>query len=491
MTLAPLTLTPNQEEDVARMLADQSGGVLIASELGTGKTVVAVEYVIRHGDRRVLVACPLATRIGWQRTFERQGSDLPVYRIDSTKAGKEGQARYEAKEEGIFLVGHSMFRRRIGVFERKALFPDVFIYDEVQDVCNYKSEGFKALKKVRAKQRIGISGTWFGNKFANSWAPPRWLWYGLPGDTASDTHIDSSFHRWKVDWAVLEHDPHNKSEHGDNRKVVAEKDPGAWANYLPLYIRREATYDTSVVSEDIYVELSRSQRKAYDDLERDALTWLKDHPLVTDLPITTRIRMRQFTLGDLSFEEDGGVGFALDCKSAKLDALVEFLANRPGENVLIYTDSKRFAKVVVDRLGDKAREWSGDTPQPVRENLISKFGADFNYLVATIAAMGAGVDGLQHVCNTVVWLSQSEDASLNEQALGRLHRTGQTKDVLSIYIKAVDTLDEGVYGRLLATTLANRTSMTEHNSRVDEAYARGDIEMGAALHDALAMFHNL
>lgn len=451
--MQPLTPTPDQECDIQAMLTNTTGGHLVASELGTGKTLVVVEYVRRLGAQRVLVVCPLGTRIGWERTFNRQGVDLPVRRIESTKAGREAQAAFAAAEPGIFLIGHAMFRRKADLWTRTWDL-DVVVYDEVQDVCNRKSQGFKVLKKLKAAQKVAISGTFFGNKFENSWAPARWLWTDLDADTVSGKYVDTSFYRWRAQWCKTEHDPFTF----DKIKAVGEKEPGAWNAYLPLYIRTEAKYQTSVVHEDIYVELSRSQRKMYDDLERDALTWLGDNPLVADLPITTRIRLRQATLADLSLSDEGEVYFDPEAKSSKLDALKEFLANRPDDNALIYTDSKRYAKVLAHRLGNSAL-WDGDTPQAAREQMLTDFGTKFQYLIATISAMGPGVDGLQHVCNTVVWMSQSENQNLNEQALGRLHRTGQTKDVLSVCIKGVDTLDDGVYSRLLATELANRASL--------------------------------
>lgn len=456
-------MTPDSEQErcIQQMLEGDSGGALIASEVGAGKTLMAVEYVVRSGARRVLVVCPLGTRIGWQRTFERQGFKHPVRRVETNKAGKEAQAAFEAGEPGVFLIGHAMFRRKADLWaKRKPL--DVAIYDEIQDVSNPQSKGFGTLRKLKATYKIAISGTWFGNKFERAWTGPRWVWYDYEGQGTEYTgnrHVDTSHLRWKTRWCKQEYDPFT----WDKKRVVGEREPGAWNAWLPLYIRTTADLDVQAINEDIFVELSRSQRKVYDDLERDALTWLGDNPLVTDLPITTRIRLRQVTLGDLSFDEaDGGsITFAPDCKSTKFDALEEFLDNNPDDNVLIYTDSRKFAEVVVGRLGEKAALWAGSTSQEDRERLLITFGRPGGpqYIVAVIAALGAGVDGLQHVCHTVVWLSETEDNNLNHQALGRILRRGQKHTVRNVYVKAVDTLDEGIYARNISTELANRASL--------------------------------
>lgn len=468
-------LTPDSEQEkcIQQMLANDSGGVLIASEVGAGKTVIAVEYVVRSGAQRVLIVAPLGTRIGWQQTLERQGFKHPVRRIESNKAGKAAQAAFEAGESGAYLIGHAMFRRKADVWERTRDL-DVAIYDEVQDVSNPQSQGWKVLKKLKATQRIAISGTWFGNKFERAWTGPRWVWWDYEGEgthSTGDRHVDTSWHRWKAVWCAREYDPFT----WDNKKVVGELKPGAWNAYLPLYIRTEAKLDVEAITEDLYVELTPKQRKAYTEMENDSLTWLKDNPLVAALPIITRTRLRQMALGDITaevmgYDENGhpqyNVEFDPDGKFPKIDVLKEFLSNNEDEPVLIYTHSAKFAKIVRDKLGDRAALWAGETPQADREALLSTFGRPGGpkYIVAVIAALGAGVDGLQHTCHTVVWLSETEDNNLNHQALGRILRRGQKHNVRNVYIKALDTLDQGIYNRNLKTELENRASLRKNES---------------------------
>ncbi len=227
---------------------------------------------------------------------------------------------------------------------------------------------------------------------------------------------------------------------------------------LPCYVE----FPTKVgeaVTETRYVDLTPAQRKMYEQMEADSLAWLRDNPLVAELPVVQRIRLRQMTLGTVTFDDEGGIGFDLDCKSSKLDALREILADLEDEPVLILTDSQRFAEVVVHRLGDKAREWSGKVSHADREKLITDFGKNFRWLVATIPSLAEGIDGLQQVCANVVWLSKSENMTLNHQALGRLVRTGQQRQVTSYEIVARETLDEGVLSRLIENQLEMAKSL--------------------------------
>ena len=84
------------------------------------------------------------------------------------------------------------------------------------------------------------------------------------------------------------------------------------------------------------------------------------------------------------------------------------------------------------------------------------------YLVAVIPAIAEGVDGLQHATRNIIWLSRSDNRILNEQAMKRVHRQGQTRQVHSFDIVALDTYDSGVLSNQLQQALQmNRTLKSE------------------------------
>ena len=83
---------------------------------------------------------------------------------------------------------------------------------------------------------------------------------------------------------------------------------------------------------------------------------------------------------------------------------------------------------------------------------------EVKYIVAVISAIAEGVDGLQHATRNIVWVSRSDNRILNEQAMKRVHRHGQTRQVHSFDIVALDTYDSGVISTQLQKALEmNRT----------------------------------
>lgn len=436
-----LTPTSEQEAAIEKIVSEPTKSALIAAELGTGKTLISVEAALRLGVRTVLVAAPLGTRVGWERRFAGQGWTAPIHRVTSKAEGKAAFEALKAKQAGVYIVGREYLRR----LDWSKVKPDLVIADECHFFANRKSVSNRKMNSIKSTYRFGVSGTWFGNKFENAWAITRWLW-------PDKTIVDNSFWRWASQWAKIEYDPFA------GQKITGEKNPGAYVAQLPCYIYIKAA-DFDVVEDVRYVELTPTQRKMYNQMELESVAWLGENPLVSEVPITQRIRLRQMTLGTVTFNAEGEVDFALNCNSGKIEMLKEILSDLDDEPVLILTDSARFAKVVKHRLGDKAALWIGGVSHKEREALIDSFGRSVQYLVATIPAIAEGVDGLQDRCANMVWLSKSENALMNEQVSKRLVRTGQTRPVTSYEIVAENTLDEGVMSRLLQTMLENRQSL--------------------------------
>lgn len=432
-----LTPTPQQATAIGRIVHEQTRATLNGSTMGAGKTLIAVESAKGLNAETILVIAPLGTRVGWKVTFERQGVTLPFKWINSTKGGKQALADWEWQLPGIYFVGVEYFAR-LG-WEGKARtkvwakVPDMVMFDEVHRAQNRTSKTFKTLKQLNAGYKMAMSGTPTGNKFDGAWSVTKWLWPNV---------VPNSYWEWVDTWCAVQYDHFAPN----NKKIVGEKKPGAFFNSLPCYVRIESELDVQLEEYVSYVELSTEQRKAYDQLEKNMITWVQGNPLVVEFPISLRARLRQATLGMFSVDADGEVTFADDCKSSKIDAMLDILHNEwDDEPALILTDSRKFADVVVSRLNGRALAWHGNVSQAEREERKKAFiDGSLDYIVAVTSAIAEGVDGLQHATRNVLWLSRSDNRLLNEQAMARVMRQGQIRGVRSIEIVAVDTYDSGV-----------------------------------------------
>lgn len=456
--MQPLTPYPYQELDIEKLISNGGTGV-VATQVGGGKTLIAIEVAKRLGTVTNFVIAPKGThKRAWEQTILRQIPDASVKYVNSTKQGKQAFVDLEAGKAGWYIISPEFFRGHHWV----GITPDLAIFDEIHRASNRKSATAKMLHTLKAKRRIGMSGTIAGNKIEGMWSVLRWVYPEIAG---------RSFWNWVDVYCKTEVD------FFAGKVVSAEKQAGIIVGSIPCYIRhlkREKCCDfhpegidyelPPMTTEVRTVSLSAEQARIYKRLEKDLFVWLGENPLAVEVPVAARIRLRQITLGVPMIDDDGIVSFAEDCKSTKIDELFQIISDHPaGEQMLVLTHSQKFAKVVVQRLrkaGLTAFEWSGTQPQPVRDKALEAFiGGEIQFIVAVISAIGEGTDGLQEAANVMVWLSKDDNRLLNEQAAGRLDRRGQKRSVLSYEIVAEDTYDEGQLSNLIEKQLQMNTSL--------------------------------
>lgn len=455
---SPLVPYPYQERDI-QALVDSNGTGIVATQVGGGKTLIAVEVAKRLETGVNLVIAPKGThKRAWEKTIKRQIPEAQVRYVNSTKAGKEAWLALNQHESAWYLISPEYFRR----FSWTGCMPQFAVFDEIHRASNRKAKTSIILNTLKAERRLGLSGTIAGNKIEGFWAVLRWIYPKVAG---------RSFWKWVDEYCTTRFDPFA------GKIVAGEREQGAIVNSIPCYIRhlkRDECCDfhpegmdselPRMVEEQRIVQLSPEQKKIYKAFEKELFVWLGENPMIAEVPVAQRIRLRQITLGVPSIDDEGVVHFADDCKSSKLDEVDQILGDLPeNEPVLLLTHSQKFAKVATERLNKKygkAFEWSGAKSQAVRDQALEAFiSGEIRFIVAVISAIGEGTDGLQERCSTVIWLSRDDNRMLNEQAAGRLDRQGQKQSVLSFDIIAEDTYDEGQLSKLVTDQLKMNVSL--------------------------------
>lgn len=435
-----MELRPQQQLTVDAILNDKNH--LSGSLGGFGKTLVGVEAALRSGAKKVLIVCPLKVIRNWQKTFDLQrGYQEPLKRLDSTKQGKLNFLDLTEGAEGIYIIGWEMMR----TLHWGRLHFDFAIADEIHRACNRKSATADMLHTVNATYKVGFSGTPAGNKTEGLWSVCHWLWP----------------ERYPHYWPWIGHHFHKgmvqvgRERNGQPKmvmEVTAEKDPGMVWSLIPSKTRFASEQKNRVIIHEIEVDLLPAQRKVYKTFEEESFVWLDENPMFEELPGVKAMRLRQLALGvpQVTYDEFGEpiINFDLECKSTKIDAVLELLddLNAGGTiPVMIYCHSRKFVEVVVHRLnkrGHRAVGFVGGQTEEEINHKIEGFGTHHDIIVATIGSIGEGVDGLQFVCNTEIWLSLDTNRLLNRQAGWRLDRTAQTEDHINRYfIRALDTIE--------------------------------------------------
>ena len=454
-------------------VAAAGGTGLLALALGAGKTLVALTCAERSlkeegkepEDARVLIVAPLHTIDGWRRHV-REVWGLELRECAAT--GKDRKANLEAlwnrEEHGVFFIGWSLTTARnkhkkkdnrtgkmVSAPDTHAfggtLF-DILIADEVHRACNHKSLNSKVLCRIRSRRRLALSATPAGNLPVNIFGALKFLW---PVRYTSFTRFADFFFK-------SQYNPFSAS--GFGKLYGEEKQPGRVRATTPCWVsvtRQEALPELADVDiRRVAATMTRDQTRVYKQWRDKAIAWLDDHPVAVNLPVVLDTRLQQATLAQpVVMDMTTSVGtpkevvtFDKDARSGKIDALLDILQDLNGERVIVFTHSRKFLIPLrwrLEKAGYRVEQVSGDDHEGWR-----KFRDDrgVQILLAVVSAIAEGVDGLQTDCHTEIWLSRDSSLVINEQAQGRLHRSGQKRGVVRYLVQCPGTIDDTVVGRL-------------------------------------------
>lgn len=437
--------TVAQEREINRTACAirDGGGALLAWEPGCGKTYGAIWVTQKlDADERVIVVCPKRVIPSWQASIKTITGQEAKILSRTTKAGRTNIEDMLGGADGWWVINFELLVSLGKAVEAKK-WPNVslskksfniVVVDEVHCITNHRTQSFRAVKALKSKYRLGLSGTPAGNKPVNIYGVLKFL---------NPDSVDRSFYRFADKFFVSKFNPFAASPYA--RIYGGEKNPGAL---------RDSVGDkwSSVGGSEVFGDLppvnvqrvvcgmKREQRRMYREFVDHRLAIMDGGVTAASSAAVLDGRLRQITLGPLrivgdnvEFEERG---------SSKIDATLDILSDLPqDERVILWCHSRKFMTPLRKRLADagyQSVELSSDYRDEWRRFLESDGPRVF---CAVIAAAAEGIDGLQNVCNTEIWLSEDNSVILNLQASARLNRKGQTRRVNRFLLQCENTVD--------------------------------------------------
>jgi len=188
---------------------------------------------------------------------------------------------------------------------------------------------------------------------------------------------------------------------------------------------------------EIEVKLTGAERKVYDNLVKHQWGKLGEVEVITDnaLSLTTRLNQLTSDWGTLNDQLHAGTKV-----HAAIDLVRNLLAR--DEQVVVFAKYKHTVGRIMAGLLDVAVEYTGDWPPVIRETAIKRFcSGEVQVIVGTLDSLSEGIDGLQHAASNIVMVDRHWTPAKNDQAIGRLRRSGQEKVVTVYHVFAADTID--------------------------------------------------
>lgn len=414
-------LLPWQDED-ADWIAKQN--CILASDCGTGKTIIAVESVRRHARGPVLVIAPRLTKEWWAETVREQEAGYPGVCESAGRGIPWERVRQWEGSKLLWVIVHPT-AVRLNYGKMLKIDWDTIIVDEAHRFKNRNAKQTRALWKLHARRKIMLTATPWGNSPADMWAL---LHYLYPKSYTSYWRFYDKY----VDYYQPQGQRFRKVNGGKNLRQLA-------AEVAPYYRKRrkEDVLDLPpLLYKDIPIALSPKQAALYRQLVNEAYAELYGKEVIIENAIVRLLRLQQCSL-DPGLMAEGLPAFTLNEVPAKVEWLNEWLEDHPDEPVVITSRFRKFVEKWLVNLAPDAVIVGG-----MKERDVQKAIAHFNKhgrLVGTLDAIKEGLN-LQYA-QTMIVMDGTYSSVAEYQLSQRIHRIGQvgSHQVIHLVGKFEDT----------------------------------------------------
>ena len=200
-------------------------------------------------------------------------------------------------------------------------------------------------------------------------------------------------------------------------------EPGEYKDKLP------PCHEVEIVAE-------LADRRPYDDMKKDFVAQLPDATAVAQNAAVVTQKLQQMSSGFVYVPDEAPVWFS----PHKFDALDDLLnENQHANTILVYQYQEELAEL-------KRRYKHLVTLDD--DNAIGRWNAGQVRLLAVHPKSAGHGLNLQHGGHHMVFLSLPWSLELYEQTVGRLHRSGQTRDVWVYILMTKDSVDQKIWNAL-------------------------------------------
>jgi len=413
-------------------LRDIKWGGILADDMGLGKTVQALSflehYLADHGKLKALVVCPTTLIYNWENEIKKFTPKLS-YRIH------HGATRTRTKDE---LIDHNITITTYGTLRSdiKLLMSvefDYVILDESQAIKNPASKVTKAACLLNARHRLCMSGTPLQNNTFDVFAQMNFLNPGMLGTM--------EFFRQEFAIPIDKFGENDRKDH--LRKIL-----------YPFILRRTKEQVAKDLPEKqemiLWCEMEDEQRRIYEAYRNDfrdkILGTIQEQGIqrsqLTILQGLMKLRQICDSPAILNEEEK------FENHSIKLDELAREIVENIGDHkALVFSQflgMLALIKAKLEELGVKYEYFDGSTSAPDREKAIQSFQNDEEVRVFLISLKAGGV-GLNLTAADYVYIVDPWwNPAVEQQAIDRTHRIGQTKNIFAYRMICKDTIEDKI-----------------------------------------------
>lgn len=417
------------------LLSELDAGACLADDMGLGKTLQTICFLAHRmelaaGDFRVsMIVCPASLLHNWRLEIQKFAPSLGSFVYHGNTRDMEA---FRSSGARVLITSYGTLRSDI---ERLQLLQwDTVVLDESHTIKNPAAQITKAVYQLKAATRIALSGTPVMNNTFDLYAQLHFLVPGLFGQPEF----------FRKEYA------HPIDRERNDEKVQALKQLTA-----PFVLRRtkqQVATDLPPKTESVlWCEMSVEQKALYEEIKsqiRDSifLNIRQEGMNKSKLSILAGMqKLRQVCAAPALLKETG----LTKADSVKIEVLMEELQNNLRTNkVLIFSQFKGMLHLIgkaCQQANLSYYHFDGETAPAKRSELVEQFQTPGNEVNIFLISLKAGNTGLTLTAADYVFLVDPWwNTAVQQQAVDRAYRIGQTKNVFAYQMICKDSIEEKI-----------------------------------------------
>jgi superfamily II DNA or RNA helicase len=408
-----------------RFLREFGFGGCLADDMGVGKTaqvLATLEARRAEGFGPSLVVVPKSVMFNWREEAARFTPRLRVLEHHGTARDAKAISRHDL----VLTTYGTMLRDAPALAEMEF---DYVVLDEAQAVKNASTASAKAVRLLRGKHRLALSGTPVENHLGELWSLFEFLNPGMLGE-ARVLQMSGGLAR-------------NPSQ--EARQLLAQ----ALRPFILRRTKQQVARELPAKTEQtIFCELEGAQKKQYEELRNHYRLSLLERVRTEGLGrskmhvLEALLRLRQAACHPGLLDAT-----RVDEPSAKLEVLMEQLAElrEEGHKALVFSQFTSLLAILRRRLDQEGVRYEYlDGATTHRQAHVEAFQNDAGcglFLISLKAGgLGLNLTAAEYVFLLDPWWNPAVEA----QAVDRAHRIGQTRPVFAYRLIARHTVEEKV-----------------------------------------------
>lgn len=415
------------------LLAEAGAGGLLADDMGLGKTLQTITFIAHRAsliaEAKFLVICPASLMYNWQQEFSKFAPSLSLLIYYGSN---RASLLEEKKDFQVMISSYNTVRNDIEKLMEISF--HVAVLDESHNIKNRTALTSKAVAKLNAEIRFALSGTPLMNNTFDLFTQYNFILPGLLGSPEF----------FKREYA----DPIDRNQEEEKVNMLKKLTAAFSLRRTKEKVAADLPEKTEMV---LWCNMYAAQKDCYnqirDNIRSNLFLQIRSEGLnKSKLAVLQGIlKLRQTCNSPLLLKEEEQT----TSDSVKIDILCdELMNNLKDHKVLIFSQFTSMLDLIAARLktlGLAYFHFDGSTPPAKRMEMVDQFQDENNKTNIFLISLKAGNSGLNLTAADYVFLVDPWwNEAVQQQAIDRTHRIGQTKQVFAYKMICRDSIEEKI-----------------------------------------------